>query len=155
MGFQISALSPAPFEELFTLDDETLAARGAKRSIVEQKPGVPCRVSLADAELGEVVVLLPYCHQPAASPYQASGPIFVRQAAAQAVVASDSVPDVLRSRLLSIRAYDRADLMTNAEVVEGQALELFVSRFFSDPAVSYLHVHFARPGCYACRIDRV
>jgi hypothetical protein len=154
VAFQISALPKAPFEELFTLDDEALAARGAKRSIVESKPGVPCRVSLADAEPGEVAILVPFRHQPADSPYQASGPIFVRQSARQAFVPLNTVPEVFRTRLLSVRAYDRKDLMTNADVVDGQALETLVERLFEDAEVSYLHVHFARPGCFACRIDR-
>lgn len=154
VAFQISALSPAPFEELFKLDDAALAARGVKRSIVDKKPGVPCRVSLADADPGEVVILVPYRHQPADSPYQASGPIFVRQIAAQAFVAPETVPEVLRSRLLSVRAYDRNDLMMNADIVDGRELERLVDRLLSDAGARYLHVHFARPGCYACRIDR-
>jgi hypothetical protein len=29
-----------------------------------------------------------------------------------------------------------------------------IARFFQDPAVAFLHMHFAKPGCYACRIDR-
>jgi hypothetical protein len=155
LGFQISALPRAPFEELFALDDEALAARGAKRLIVDKKPGVPCRVSLADAEPGEVAILVPFRHQPADSPYRASGPIFVRQTARQAIVPPDAVPDVLRSRLLSVRAYDMSHLMTDADVVEGQKLEQLVARLFGASDVKYLHVHFARPGCYACRVDRV
>ena len=155
MKFQISAVPSATFDELFTLNDEQLAARGAKRSIVDAKPGFPCRVSLADAELGEGVILVPYRHQPADSPYQASGPIFVREAAQQAFPDLNAVPDVLRSRLLSVRAYDANDLMAGADVVEGGQLETVVSRFLRNEKVQYLHVHFARPGCYACRIDRV
>jgi hypothetical protein len=154
MSFQISALPAAPFEGLFLLDDEALAARGARRVIVDAKPGFPCRVSLADAEPGEVAILVPYRHQPAESPYQASGPIYVRQGVDQARVPVGGVPEVLRSRLLSVRAYDRAHLMTNADVVDGRQLETLVSRLLEDPGVSYLHVHFARPGCFACRIDR-
>jgi hypothetical protein len=44
--------------------------------------------------------------------------------------------------------------MRDADVVDGRELEAVVERFFANPRVSYLHVHFARPGCYACRIDR-
>lgn len=154
MSFQISALPAAPFEGLFQLDDEALASRGARRVTVDRKPGFPCRVSLADAEPGEVAILVQYRHQPVESPYQASGPIYVRQGVDQARVPAGGVPDVLRSRLLSVRAYDGTHLMTNADVVDGRQLETLVSRLFQDPGVSYLHVHFARPGCFACRIDR-
>jgi hypothetical protein len=44
--------------------------------------------------------------------------------------------------------------MRDADVVEGVALENLVGRFFADPEVAFLHVHNARRGCYACRIDR-
>lgn len=42
----------------------------------------------------------------------------------------------------------------DAEVKEGMELESLIDRFLTDPKVRYLHVHNARPGCYACRIDR-
>ena len=68
MSFRISALPAERFTELFALDGDALAARGAKRIVVEEKPGVPCRVSLADADLGDVAILLPFEHQPHESP---------------------------------------------------------------------------------------
>jgi hypothetical protein len=64
------------------------------------------------------------------------------------------VPEQLRVRLLSVRAYDTNALMVDADTVEGSELESVVERLFSKPHVAYLHVHFAKPGCYACRIDR-
>lgn len=64
------------------------------------------------------------------------------------------MPELLRLRLLSVRAYDDDDLIAEAEVVEGRDLEPLVARFFDDEAVAYLHVHFARRGCYAARVDR-
>ena len=155
MSFQISALPAGRFEQLFALDDRALAALGAKRIVVDATPGVPCRVSLADADPGETAILVPYRHQPADSPYQASGPIYVREGVREAVVPPSTVPELFRTRLLSVRAYDRADLMVDADVVDGRELESAVARFFASAEVSYLHVHFARPGCYACRIDRI
>jgi len=152
--FQISALRRNDFEELFSLDDESLANRGAKRYVADAKPGFPCRVSLEDAEPGECVILVPFCHQPADSPYRASGPIFVRESARTASIPADTVPPLLRSRLLSIRAYDANHLMIDADVVDGRELESCVSRILERAAVAYVHIHFARPGCFACRVDR-
>jgi hypothetical protein len=40
-------------------------------------------------------------------------------------------------------------------VIEGRLLEELIGRFFANDAVTYLHLHFARPGCYAARVDRV
>jgi hypothetical protein len=152
--FQISALRRDDFEELFRLSDDALARRGARRYVADVKPGFPCRVSLADAEPGERVVLVPWCHQPANSPYRASGPIFVREAARTAALPPDTVPELLRSRLLSLRAYDDNHLMTSADVVDGGELESAVTRTLQRARVTYVHIHFARPGCYACRVDR-
>lgn len=44
--------------------------------------------------------------------------------------------------------------MHDADVLEGTQLETAIERFFQDPRIACLHVHNARRGCYACRIDR-
>lgn len=153
--FQVSALRRDDFEDLFSLDDDALARRGAKRCVADHKPGFPCRVSLEDAKPGERVILVPYAHQPAASPFQASGPIYVRESARTASMPRGMVPEVLRTRLLSVRAYDASDMMADADVVDGRELESVLARLLDRERIAYLHVHFAKPGCYACRVDRV
>jgi hypothetical protein len=154
-AFQVSALPRHQFADLFHLSDQELIARGARRVTADSKPGYPCRVSLVDAEIGERLLLLSFAHQPADSPYRASGPIFVREAAQEARLAVGEVPELLRHRLLSFRAYDEAGMMVAAEVAEGQELEGVVSRLFAGNGVAYIHVHNAKPGCFNCRIDRV
>ncbi len=154
MSFRATGLPLSPFEPLLTLDDEALAARGMRRVIADAKPGFPCRVSLADAEPGERLILLAFEHQPAHSPYRASGPIFVREAALVPFDEVDVVPPVLRGRLLSVRAYDEDGLMVDADVLDGNEIERAIARFFTREDVAYLHVHNAKRGCYACRIDR-
>lgn len=153
--FQIHALDPKLFIPLFGLPDAELAARGIRRHLVQEFPGTPCRVSLTDALVGEIVLLLPFTHQEANSPYRSSGPIFVRENVARAQPAVDEVPESVRGRLLSVRAYDAEGMMTNADVVDGAELEPCISRCFGDASVAYLHLHNARPGCYSCRVDRV
>jgi hypothetical protein len=155
MDFRIEGLSPEAFRPLFALDEAALAARGAQRRIADAQPGFPCRVSLEDAEPGEEVLLLNFEHHPADSPYRASGPIYVRKSAAAAWAGgAGAVPPLLRHRLLSVRAYRADGMMAGADVVEGTGLEAAFSRLFADPAVSYLHVHNAKPGCFVCRVDR-
>ena len=78
------ALPSEPFAPLFDRTDAELRAIGAQRMVVDAKPGYPCRVSLADAEVGETVRLLPFLHHDVGSPCRASGPIFVRRGAARA-----------------------------------------------------------------------
>ena len=151
---RLVALARETFAPLFDLSDEALAARGAERRVAEADFGYPCRVSLGEAARGERFLLLPYEHQPANGPYRSSGAIFVREAAVQATPAVNEVPASIRRRLLSVRAYDEAGAMLDAEVCEGTALEAVADRFFARAEAAYLHVHNARPGCYACRVER-
>jgi len=152
--FRAIGLPLSPFEPLFALGNEELAARGIARMTVDEKPGFPCRVTLEDAEPGERVLLLPYEHQPAHSPYRASGPIFVRETAREAFDAADVVPPVLRGRLLSFRGYDAADCIVEADVVSGDEAEAAIARFFARDDIRYIHVHNAKRGCFACKIER-
>lgn len=152
MTFQISALPGAQFASLFTLSDPELATRGALRRIVDESPGFPCRVSLRDAAVGETVILTHFEHHAVASPFRASHAIYVREHAIQAMPAPNEVPVMLRSRLLSIRAFDRDGMLVGADVVDGRDLEPVVERLLADAA--YVHVHFAKPGCFAARVDR-
>jgi hypothetical protein len=153
MGFRIQGLPAEPFASLFTMTDEELAVRGAVRRVADAKPGYPCRVSLTDAELGEEVVLVHHEHHAVSTPYRASHAIYVR-AGERAYDAVDDVPEQLRLRLLSVRAFDAAGMLVDADVVHGRELERVVDRLLEDRRVEYLHVHFAKPGCYAARIVR-
>ena len=152
--FQITALPAEQFSPLFEMSAEQLARQGARRCIADAKPGYPCRVSLEDAAPGETLILLPFVHHDTDSPYRASGPVFVRVGARQAQPRANEVPDSVRLRLLSVRAYDAQGLMLDAEVTKGAALEAVIDRFLAEPQVSYLHLHNARPGCYSCRVER-
>jgi hypothetical protein len=154
MHFRISGIDPAPFQHLFALSDDELAAQRAKRYVADSKPGFPCRISLEDAEPGETVILAPYAHQTASTAYQSAGPIFVRERARTPFEALDQVPEQLATRLLSLRAYDDAGMMIDADVVEGRELERHIERLISHLETAYIHAHFARRGCYAARIDR-
>ena len=155
MDFRISGLPIAPFAPLLELDADALRARGIVELPVEEPHVWPCRVSLEDALPGERVLLLNYRHQPADSPYAASGPIVVRRLARATRSTVNEVPEQQRRRLLSVRAYDVRGWIVDAEVTPGTGLERVIEQFFGDPAIAYLHVHNAGRGCYACRIDRV
>ncbi len=154
MSFRILGLPPAPFRPLFALSDDELRQRGVLRLIADD-PRMPCRVSMAHAELGEEILLLNYAHQPANTPYRASHAIFVRRLADQAYDAVDTVPEVLASRLLSVRAFDAQHMMIDAEVREGSAASAVFERLLDNPQVVYLQVHNAGRGCYAARVERV
>jgi hypothetical protein len=155
MPFQIHALPYAPFAPLFSLSDSELAERGARRMVADTKPDFPCRVSLVDAEPGETVVLLNFEHQPAHSPYRASHAIYVRENAEQAFPEVGTVPEMLAIRLISIRAFDERHDMAGVDVVAGSDLGGSISAMLRDPRIAYLHLHNAKPGCFAASVTRV
>jgi hypothetical protein len=154
LHLRVRGLAPATFAPWFALSDEELAARRAARVIADQPHAFPCRVSLADAAPGEELLLLPYAHLPVESPYRGEGPIYVRRAAQAAFDAVDVIPDALARRLLSVRAYDQRGWMVDADVAPGSELAALAARLLARAEVAYLHVHHARHGCFACRIDR-
>lgn len=153
-SFRIVALEASRFEPLFRATDEELRARHMRRMVVDEKPGFPCRVSLADGEVGETVVLLPFIHHDVPTPYYGTGPIFVRQGVETARPKPGEIPEMLRNRLLSLRAYDKEGMLLSSEVVEGKELEEAIRRQFADPKAGYLHIHNAKPGCYNCLVER-
>jgi hypothetical protein len=150
MAFILSGLPADLFRPFFGLTDRALAARGAVRFAAE--PSFPCRITLEDAEPGEPVILLPFEHQPHGL-YCATGPIFVRESAGRTKV-TDAVPPSFRKRLYSARAYAADGMMIDAEVGEGVALEALLDGLFASEETAYVHLHHARRGCYACRVDR-
>jgi hypothetical protein len=154
MSFRITGLEPDTFQPLFGLSDAELTERGVKRYAVDKKPGFPDRIELRDAEPGESVLLLNYVHQPANSPYRASHAIFVIEGAKQRYDRIDEIPAVMRSRMLSLRAFDDEGMIVDADVVEGAQADGLVEKFLGKPAVSYIQAHYARFGCYAARIER-
>lgn len=155
MSFRITGLSPEPFRALFSLPEEELTTRGIKRYVADSKPGFPDRIELRDAEPGEAVLLLNYTHQPANNPYHASHAIFVAEGARTRYDRVDEVPEAMRIRTLSLRAYDANDLIVDADLVEGRKIEELIGRFFDNSKVAYIQAHYAKYGCYAGRIDRV
>ena len=154
MPFRVEGLDVSRFEPLFALGEAELEARGMRRLIADARPGFPCRVSLEDAAPGERVLLLAYEHQPAHSPFRASGPIFVREMAHRSFDAVDRLPPVFATRLLSLRAYDAAGMMVDADVVEGRDAAVTIARLFARADTEYLHAHYAKRGCYACLVER-
>ena len=153
MSFVIHALPAEPFAHLFERSDAELVAHRAVRRVVDERPGVPCRVSLRDVEIGETVVLVHYEHLPVESPFRASHAIYVSRAA-RAQPAANEVPEVLRRRLLSVRAFDDAGMLVDADACEGTALEPVIARMLARADAAYVHLHFAKQGCYAARVDR-
>jgi hypothetical protein len=98
MHFRIQGLPAEQFAPLFSLSDEELAASGAVRRIADDRnPGYPCRVSLADSNPGDELILVNHEHHAVDSPYRMRFAIYVR-AGDKTFDAVDTIPDQLRAR---------------------------------------------------------
>ena len=107
--FRIKGLNSKSFEHLYDLSDEELALHGARRCVADRKPGFPDRIEVRDAEPGETLLLVNYVHQPANTPYRASHAIFVREGATETYDRINEVPEVMRVRPISLRAFDQEE----------------------------------------------
>lgn len=152
--FRIKGLAPEEFAHLIGQSDETLERLGAKRYVADKKPGFPDRIGMRDAERGESLILVNYTHQPADNAYHSRHAIFVLEGGEHRYDEVNRIPQVLRVRQLSLRAFDAADLMVDASLVDGAQAEEAIASMFADPQVRYIHAHYATRGCFACRIDR-
>lgn len=153
MSFRIRGLEPEQFRHVFSLDEAALAKSGMRSMVIDAPNSAPCRVSLRDVDPGERVVLLRYAHQTANTPYRSAGPIFVSEGAKKAFDRVGELPPMFANRPLSVRAYDKDGMMIDADMTQSDPRKLF-EQFFSGAATDYIHVHLARRGCFACRVDR-
>ncbi len=154
MPFQIHSLKSNQFDHYFDMSEKELAKANAVLETVTENPGYPCRVSLADAEVGETILLVNYNHLPEASPYQASHAIYVRKNTPSVELGPDNIPSVISSRLISVRAFDSTHMMRTADVVDGENLKGCLDNMFSDTMISYIHLHNAKQGCFAAKVTR-
>ena len=88
------------------------------------------------------------------APADASHAIFVVEGAKRRYDRIDEIPDVMRSRILSLRAFDGDDMIVDADVIDGTKAEGLVERFLGNPKVAYIQAHYAKFGCFAARIER-
>jgi hypothetical protein len=155
MSFRITGLPAEEFTPFFAMSDAELAAHGAVRRFADDRqPGYPCRIGLTDSRPGDELILVNYEHHPVASPYGMRFAVYVRKGERR-FDAIDEIPAQLRCRTLAVRAFDEAAMMVGWELIDGGDLDAAIERLFTDPRAAYLHIHYAAPGCYAARVDRV
>lgn len=152
--FIISGLDYDLFSKYFEMTESELKSIGAYIFLSDECPCYPCRVSLEDAEVGDRVLAIAYDHHSANSPYSSSGPVFIRKNTQVATLEKNTIPVMLRHRLLSIRGYNDAALMIEADTIAGKDLESVLYSQFANKSVEYIHIHNASPGCFNCSVNR-
>ena len=118
--------------------------------------GAPCRHCLRLADAGEPVLLGSYDLPGPRGIYWTPSPIFLHAGPCRRFEAADTVAPIIRSRLVSVRAYDADEmcLYDLGQVVEGWEVDAPLSRALDDPRTRFVNVHTARPGCLLCRVER-
>jgi hypothetical protein len=153
MHYRITGLPESQFTHLFDLSEAGLAAHQSRSMVVDRPYAFPCRVSLTDAQPGERVVLTPYTHHAVDTPFRSTYAIYVRPGETR-YDAIDEMPDMLRRRVLSLRAFDASGMMVGCELADGQQAEPVIRDLLSRSTTAYVHAHFAKAGCFAAAIVR-
>lgn len=154
MTFRIRGICVAEIEPYVGLNDDALHALNARRVIADRPYAFPDRVELRDAEPGERLLLLNYEHQPARTPYRASHAVFVLEDAVSRYDRVDEIPALLRKRIISARAFDDEGMIVDAALCPGSELEATIEQLLRVERASYLHLHYAKHGCFACMVER-
>ena len=114
----------------------------------------PERAIDLNADVGEELILV--SHDPFAtdSAYRSASPIFLHRRPCTPAVIGRELPNQLTRRQLSVRSFDADEMMIDAVVIDGSALEATIDRFFGNEKSHRLHVHNATRGCWAVAVDR-
>lgn len=154
MSFRVTGLPLDPFRHLIGASDAVLAEHRAVRLITTAESDFADRIELRKPEPGETVLLVNFLHQPADSPYRARHAVHVAERSTTPFQAIDTIPDVMRGTVLALRGFDTADMLVGRTLAEDEAVHSAIDGLLADPAVAYVHAHYAGAGCYAARMDR-
>ena len=117
----------------------------------------PCRHCLADAQIGTTMLLGSYHFGRPHGVYWTPSPIFLHAEPCERFEQADFAPEIVRHRLVSVRAYDAEDMCIYelGDVCDGTNVEPLLDRALADRRTDYVNIHTARPGCLLCRVERV
>jgi hypothetical protein len=145
IDYTLAGLAPEVADEL--------RARGGVEYVADEHPGFPCRQCLRDAEIGDVMLLVSHDPFVGTSPYRSASPIFLHKVPCQRDD-KPGLPEQLTRRRLSVRAFDVAEMMVDAALVDGGDLEDTIVTLLDNPETDHLHIHNEPRGCYAARVER-
>jgi Protein of unknown function (DUF1203) len=117
----------------------------------------PCRHCLAESKVGAPLLLGSYHFGRPHGVYRTPSPIFVHAEHCERFEQAATVPEIVRHRLVSVRAYDADDMCIYelGDVCDGTKVEQLIDRALTDRRTDFLNIHTARPGCFLCRVERL
>ncbi len=129
-----------------------------RRVVATPEGGFPCRHCLRPARAGETVLLGSYDLPRPLGIYWTPSPIFLHEAACPRATTANAVAPIVRvNPLVSVRAYDAADLCLYdlGQVCAGAEVDAPLDRALADPRTAFVNIHTARPGCLLTRVTRL
>lgn len=154
MQYTIQGLDPSILDHLRGLDEAELAKHNARRVIADAKPGYPCRATLADAEIGESLILFEYVSHDVATPFRTSYAIYVREGAGRAARYDNAEPPFWTTRSQSLRGFDKAGMLRTATLAPVGRISAEIVRLFDDPKIAYIQAYNPAYGCFMAQIER-
>ena len=120
----------------------------------DTNPGYPCRQCLRDAEVGEALLLVSHDPFLGSTPYRSPSAIFIHREPCGSPASLVGIAEQQRRRQLSVRAFDRHELMVQAHVIDGTDLDQALNDLLVNSEIDRVDVHNAPQGCWAMSARR-
>jgi hypothetical protein len=116
----------------------------------------PCRHCLREASARNGMLLLSYQTSKPKSVYGQPTAIFMCASSCERFEQPDTIPDIVRNRLVSLRAFGADGMMIYDanQLVDGGDYDAAVRKDFSCADIAFINVHTAKAGCMLCHIER-
>jgi len=116
----------------------------------------PCRHCLREARDGEDLLLLSWHLPRPRGIYWTPSPIFLHAQDCPRFDAPNAIPEIVRSRLVSVRAYDADGLCLYdlGHAGDGDEIDIPLARAIDDSRTEFVNIHTAKPGCLLCAVER-
>jgi|SRR5579872_794543 len=116
----------------------------------------PCRHCLSEACAERGMLLLSHQAEEPRSVYGHPTAIFLCSQACTRFDQLDAIPEIVRDRHVSLRAFKRDGMMLygSNELAEDGGHDAAVRRILAHEEVAFINVHTAKAGCFLCRIVR-
>lgn len=126
------------------------------RRSISTGTGAPCRHCLRNGTKGEEMLLGSYRLVAPVGIYWTPSPIFLHAADCPAYAGTGEIADIVRTSLISVRAYDAAQMVLYdlGQVADGTNADAPLARALADPRTSFVNIHTAKPGCLLTRVER-
>jgi hypothetical protein len=116
----------------------------------------PCRHCLCEAPGADGMLLLSYQTPKPKSVYGHPTAIFLCVRDCARFDQTDEVPEIVRNRHVSFRAFrsDGAMVYHANELADGAGHDVAIRRIFAREDVAFINAHTAKAGCMLCHIER-